>query len=195
VSRDPAERGQTVLDVLVAVAIALVALACVSAYVVSRTPGATAAARSALPAAVEQARTIAASSGGGATLALAPEPAKAGSRTRFDVVLYRYRPEPNSPFDRNRPERTWRLAGAFRASTGPGPVAVFISSSGTASFAAWSPGDPPLQNEPPCTAPLGLTVAGDAKLLAGAPPSPPPGPPDGVQWFSLDCSDARLVPE
>lgn len=185
-------RGQTFFDVLIALAIAIMALACVCAYMASRTPGSSAAARSALPAAIEEARTVAESSGGGATLALAQEPRKAGSRTYFDLVLYRYRPQPGSPFDRTRPERAWRVPGAFAASTGPGPLGIFISSSGTVSYQVWKPGDPPLQSEPPCTGPLGLVVAGDAALLQGAPSSPPPLG-NGLTWFALACGDARLV--
>ena len=191
----PAARGQTVLDVLVAVAIAMTALACVCAYDLARTPGSSAAARSALPGAVEEARTLAESSGAGATLALAQEPNSGAGRSTYDVVLFRYRPQPQSSFDPTRPERAWRLPGAFTASTGKGPLAIFISSAGTASFATWKPGDGRLQNEPACTAPLGLIVAGDASQLTGAAASPPPGPGNGLEWFSLDCTDARLVPQ
>jgi len=188
-------RGQALVDAMLAVGIVLAALAGVAAYVVARTPGSSAAARSALPAAVEQARTLAESSGDGATLALSQEPAGGAGQTRFDVVLYRYRPQPGSPFDATAPERAWRLAGAFSDSIGPGPLAIFISSSGTASFATWAPGDPPLQNEPACSTPLTLMVAGDPALLTGAPASPPPGPRNGFEWFSVDCSDARVVLE
>jgi hypothetical protein len=188
-------RGQTYLDALLAVGLILAALGSVAAWVFASTPGASDAARTALPAAVEEARTIAEASGGGATLALAQEPAGGAGRLRFDVVLFRYRPEPGSPFDPSAPEREWRVAGAFRASVGPGPVAIFISSSGTASFAAWAPGNPILPQEPACSAPLSLVVAGDPATVSQAPASPPPGPANGLEYFSIDCTDARLAVE
>ena len=193
--RRPGQRGQAFIDVLIALGIAIAVLAAVSAYVAADSPGSSSAARTDLPAAVEQARTLAESSGDGATLTLAQEPPGGAGRTRFDLVLYRYRPDPGSPFDATRPEHAWRLPGAFRTSAGAGPLALFISSSGTASYANWVPSDGPLAQEPACTAPLGLVVAGDPALLSAAPPSPPPGPRNGLEWFSLDCTDARIVRE
>jgi hypothetical protein len=180
-------RGQTLFDVALVVGIMLVALAALSVQRFSSAPGAAASARAVVPAALQEARTIAESSGSGATLIVRQEPAGGAGRESFDLTLYRYRPEPESRFDAKQPERTWRLPGAVHTSLGPGTTAIFISSAGTASFALWAPGDPPLQNEPACVAPLEITVAGDPGTLAAAPATPPPGPPNGLAWFTVGC--------
>ena len=180
-------RGQTLFDVALVVGIMLVALAALSVQRFSSAPGAAASARAAVPSALEEARTIAESSGAGATLIVRQEAAGGAGRESFDLTLYRYRPEPGSPFDAKQPERTWRLSGAVRTSLGPGSTAIFISSAGTASFALWAPADGTLQNEPACISPLEITVAGDPATVAAAPATPPPGPPNGIAWFTVGC--------
>ena len=193
VRRSAAGRGQTLLETSLAVGIALLALAAFAGYRLSGAQTAGIASVDGLPAIVAQARATAAGSGDGATLAFAQDPAlKVGSQ-RFEVALYRYRPRPGSAFDPARPLWRWRLSGAVRGSTGPGAFAVFISSAGTASFAAWTPEEPPLFNEPACTGPLRIVVAANPLLASEAPLDPPPGPRAGRAWFAMDCADARLV--
>jgi hypothetical protein len=186
-------RGQTLLDAVLVVAILLTALAAVLAYGLTPAPGAGRAASAGLPALVESARAIGASSGDGATLAFEQEPLHSAGRNDFDVRVYPARPHPGSSFDPQQPLRTERFAGAFRASFRAGPLAIFISSSGTASYAHWKPGDRTLEREPACTQPLQLLVGGDPAMVNDPPASPSPNGGNGLVWFSMSCDQARLV--
>ncbi len=192
-SRSRRPRGQTLLETVVAVGIAVAALAGLLAYNLERAPGAAAASTAALPALIEQARTLAAGSGNGATVTFEQEPASGPARAAFQVRIYPTRPTPGSKFDPKNPAKTERFQGAFQPSTGPGPISIFISSAGTASYAPWLPGQPTLQTEPPCTHPLTLTIAPDPALLTNPPPTPGPNHQNGITQLTLTCQNATLT--
>jgi hypothetical protein len=193
--RQSRTRGQTLLETVIAVGIAVAALAGLLAYGLERAPGAAAASTAALPALIESARTLAAGSGQGATVSFEQEPPGGAARAAFQVRIYPSRPTPGSKFDPKRPARTERFQGAFQASTGPGAVSVFIATAGTVSYATWLPGQPNLQTEPQCTQPLTLTIAPDPTLLTTPPPTPSPHHENGLTWLTLTCQNATLTPE
>ena len=181
------------LEIMLVVAIVLVALGAFYSQTLGSGSGVAPAAIDALPALVENARTVAAGSGDGATVTFVQFPSTGAGRESFEVALFADRPNPGSSFA-PVPLRSERFSGAFRASLGAGPFALFISSSGTASFANWTVGSPPLQTEPACTAPLYILVAGNATAAQNAPLLPQAGPRNGIARFELDCGEARLQP-
>jgi len=164
-------RGQSLAEMTVVLAILLAALAGACSLSQSRAPAV--AASSALPAILGEARALAATSGDGATVVLAPEGPGPGLAS-FRVTLFGGRPRPGGTFDPAAPARSDRFAGRLVSSVADaGAVAIFISSAGSASYAAWSPDRTPLADEPACAAPLAISAAGAR--------------------FSLACSDAQLV--
>ncbi len=187
-------RGQSLVETVLVVAIVLVALGAFVARSLGAGAGSAPAAVDALPAFVESARAVAATTGDGATVTMTQLPLTGSGRASFMVALYRYRPNPGSQFDGSAPLTTERFSGGFRASLGPGPLALFIASAGTVSFAQWTPGSGTLALEPACAAPLELVVAGDDLTAQNAPASPPPNAArNGIAWFTMDCLEARLV--
>ena len=171
-----AERGSSLVEMLVVLSLMLALLA--GTYVLSSAPASVASSALALPRLFDEACILAATSGDGATIVLTPS---AGPAARgFDVSLYRYRPRSNGLYSAGgiTLEKSEHLAGALSTSaTGSAPVAIFLSTSGTTSYAAWSPIAGPISQEPACTAPLDLTIA------AG----------NAVAHFQLACDEARLA--
>jgi hypothetical protein len=170
------ERGSSLVEILVVLSLMLALLA--GTYALSNAPASVASSALALPRLFDEARVLAATSGDGATIVLTPS---AGPAVRgFDVALYRYRPRSNGAYSAGgiTLEKTEHLAGALSTSaTGSAPVAIFLSTSGTASYAAWSPIVGSISQEPACTAPLNLMItAGNA-----------------VARFQLACDEARLA--
>jgi hypothetical protein len=164
-------RGQTLVEIAVVLAIVLTAVA--GAYSLSRSPAPAIAAGVTLPAILGEARSLAATSGDGATVILAPD-GPAGAASAFRVTLFGGRPRPDGLFNAASPARSERFAGSLSSSTaGAGAVAIFISTAGSVSYAAWSPDRGTLAGEPPCGAPLSFAAAGAR--------------------FSLGCADAQLV--
>ncbi len=151
-------------------------------------PASLAAASAALPATVARARALAESSGDGATLTFAP------SASGFVATLYPHRPVAGSSFSVATIEQT----EAFRvylasSSAGTSPFAVFLSSSGSTSWAAWTPTDGSLAAEPACDAPLELVMGPSAQAVALAPLAKPSPVPAALAWFTLTCQDATLL--
>jgi len=166
-------RAQSLIEVTIALALLLAGVAGVWSLSQSRAPAI--AAGNALPAMLGQARALAATSGDGATVVLAPEGPGPGLAS-FRVTLFAGRPRPGGSFQAAFPVRSERFAGRLLSSAADaGAVAIFISTAGAASYAAWSPDRAPLATEPACTVPLVVSLA-------------------GVR-FGLACSDAQLVPQ
>jgi hypothetical protein len=161
-----AARGQSLPEVLIALGVMLAALAGVAS--ISQSPARGIAATSALPAIIGEARALAATSGDGATVILAPEDGGAAPGF-FRITLFSGRPRPGGSFDPASPLRSERFAGRlWTSAAGAGAVAIFISSAGGASYAAWSPAQALLPSEPTCAEPLSFTAAGSRFRLACA---------------------------
>ena len=148
-------------------------------YTLSRAPAAVASSSLALPRLIDEARALAATTGDGATLVLTPR--SPSPSAGFDVALYRNRPDGSgtsaSPAGITL-ERTEHLAGSFTSSlAGSQPIALFIATSGTVSYAVWTPAAGALNQEPPCPGPLTLT------LMAGP----------TTAAFQLPCDSAHLL--
>ncbi|MBC5811082.1 MAG: hypothetical protein GIW95_09590 [Candidatus Eremiobacteraeota bacterium] len=141
--------------------------------VVTLHPASTAvpAARAVLTAMVETARSLAASSGDGATLLI-----EEGEPGTTRLRLFPGRPRTGGSFDATVPPyRSATVAGPISSALGPLPLAIFIGTAGTWSAAVWSPRDGTLDAEPACTD-LILAIGGSRR----------PG-------FALHCGEARIV--
>ena len=161
---------------LIVLALMLALLA--GSYALSSASASVASATLALPRLFDEARLLATTSGDGATIVLTPSAAPAARG--FDVALYRYRPRSNGAPGAGgiALEKSEHLAGALSTSaTGGAPVAIFLSTSGTVSYSAWTPASGPVPQEPACTVPLSLTIAAGSALAR----------------FQLTCDDARLT--
>ncbi len=175
------------LEVLAAIAtLSLVVVALGSASLVQR-PGAVAASTSALPALVARARALAESTGDGATLELAPD------ASGFTATLYPHRPIPASDFNAATIAQVDRFSAFLASPAGGSALAIFIASSGGASWAGWTPASGALAREPDCSGSLQLVVGSSAWAVASAPLAKPSPAPAGLQWFTLSCQDATLV--
>ena len=187
-SKRAAERGFTLPDLLLATALLASLALALGASSLSSRPGAVAATAAALPALVARARSLAETSGDGATLAFAP------NATGFRATLYPHRPLAGSAFSPYDFERIEGFAASYGSSAaGAGAFAIFISPAGTASWSTWTPSSGTLGAEPPCDAPLGIVLGPSAGAADAAPPFAPPAPQPPFRWFTLACDDATLV--
>lgn len=135
------------IETIVCVAIVVILTAALGAYALGRKAYALRAAVQSFAAFVDDARSVAQTSGTGATIAIAGD-ANGG----FIAKLYPYRPLEDADTSLN-PVRT------LRGNVGLTPLAVFISSSGTASAASWTPQNGTLPTEPACESAIGLTFS------------------------------------
>jgi hypothetical protein len=171
------ERGSSLVEMLVVVAVTAALLG--GTYALSRKSAAVASSALALPRLIDEARALAAASGDGATVVFTPIALPSGASAGFDVALYRNRPDAASSGSPAEPvlERTEHLAGTLATSFAGGqPFAIFISTAGTVSYAAWTPAAGQLGQEPLCTAPLTLILTAGPTTAA----------------FQLPCDSARL---
>lgn len=141
------QKGSTLIETIFCVAIIVVMLAALGAYSLGRNAYAVHAAAGTFAALVADARAVAQTSGSGATIAIARD-ANGG----FIATLYPYRPLPGADLTAP-PVRT------LGANVALAPLAIFISSSGTASAAAWTPESGTLSAEPACTDAISLTFS------------------------------------
>jgi prepilin-type N-terminal cleavage/methylation domain-containing protein len=174
---NPRSRGFTLAETLIVVAVGLVLIGGIATL--SNAPGASASTALALPRLIDEARVLAAVSGDGATVVLRPG---FGAEARsFEMAIFRYRPRAGGSFDPAHPDRSERLPGILSSSLGgSASLAIFISTAGTVSYAAWPASNATLPSEPACTAPLEIMVS------AGSNVTP--------LRFQLACTDARLTP-
>jgi prepilin-type N-terminal cleavage/methylation domain-containing protein len=170
-------RGFTLVETLVVVALGLVLIGGIATL--SNAPAASASSALALPRLIDEARVLAALSGDGATVVLRPG---LGAEARsFEVAIFRYRPRAGGSLDPAHPDRSERLPGILSSSLGgAAPLAIFISTAGTVSYAAWPASSATFPIEPACLAPLEIVIA------TGFAATP--------LRFALACTDARLVP-
>ena len=94
---------------------------------------------------LDEGRAVAQTSGSGATIAIVSD----GS-SGFSATLYPFRPLPGA-------DTSASALRAISAGVGLTPTAIFLSSSGTASAAAWTPGSSTPATEPPCNKTIALT--------------------------------------
>jgi hypothetical protein len=181
------ERGSTLLDVVLASALIGIAVLACGALSLGTRPGSLDAASVAVPSLVARARALAETTGDGATLAFTP------SSAGFTATLYPHRPIPESAFDAATIEQSESFRVYFGSSaSGPKAFAIFLSSSGSASWTAWSPASGLLAVEPACLPPLELVLGPSAAGVAAAPVAKPSPAPAALAWFTLSCEDATL---
>ena len=145
------ERGFSILEMTAAIG-ALALLVVVSLVVVgSRTPYGVSSAETALAGAIDETRSLASTSGDGATLAIA---ATANGATG---AIYAGRPDGTTTL--TTPVRTVAFAVPVHApGIDPDHFALFVASGGTVSAAAWAAGQGAIATEPSCSAPIAIVV-------------------------------------
>lgn len=141
------EAAMTLIETLVVVAIVTLVLGALGAFFLGRKPYALRASFETVAALVSDARALAQTSGKGATVVLDSD-----GTGGFRAALYPYRPIAGA--DLGAP--ALRTAGGG-VKLAPLPLAIFISSSATASSSAWTPSSGTLENEPACNDAFALT--------------------------------------
>jgi hypothetical protein len=144
-------------ETVVCIAIIVMLIGALGSYALGKKSYAIRAAVQSFSAFVDDARALAQTSGNGATIAIASD-----GNGGFTASLYPYRPIPGASLD-VQPVRTLRTNVTLT------PLAIFISSSGTASAASWTPNSGALATEPACETPISLTfgdgVANEAHII------------------------------
>jgi prepilin-type N-terminal cleavage/methylation domain-containing protein len=149
------ERGFTLLEIVVAVAVAAMLLAA-GLWAMAEHPASLAAATGGLDGALAAARSIAASSGNGATLVFAPRSASSG----FSLRVYRGRPNAAGAVAATTFGQVISDVAIRERTLGAVPFALFLDSAGNASgsaqYPSFDPGGSPIfstiSREPPCPA-------------------------------------------
>src|SRR5579872_6761581 len=126
------------IETIVCVAIVVTLTAAVGSYALGRKAYAIRAAVQSFAAFLDDARAVAQTSGMGATIAIAGD-----TNGGFTARLYPYRPLEGADLS-GAPVRTLKGNVALT------PLAIFISSSGTASATSWTPQNGTLASEPSC---------------------------------------------
>ncbi|MHB8141756.1 MAG: prepilin-type N-terminal cleavage/methylation domain-containing protein [Vulcanimicrobiaceae bacterium] len=174
------ERGFTLVELMVAVAIAMLFAVGIVAYSLARRPAALRTAVDRYDALMVQARSLAAASGNGATLVFLPRSNAAGTRVPgFTLRLYRGRPNATGALAPAVAAQVISDADIREARLGTPPFAVFLASDGSASaLGAYPPsagGFPTIANQPPCpgaqvTLEFRVPQAADTRLLSCSAP-------------------------
>ena len=140
----------SLVEMLAAAAISGLLIASLAGYSFAQHPYALRAAVQNVSAVLADGRSIAQTSGNGATIVVST------NGTGYWAALYPFRPTQNADVT-VPPVR--KIAGNVSLT----PIAIFISSSGTVSSStSWSPASGTLPAEPPCTAPIALTFTAGA---------------------------------
>jgi prepilin-type N-terminal cleavage/methylation domain-containing protein len=193
------ERGFTLIETVIAVAIAAILLAAGGVWMLSMHPGALRGAVSDFDANLAAARAIAASSGNGATIAFTP---RANHVPGFVMTVYGGRPRGAGMLQATNVMQAVSDATVAEATLGVPPFAIFLSSAGYPSGKAQYPvldasgnaGFPAIAQQPACPASGGFTLtftspggnASETRTLqcnstaygpAVPNPSPQPNPP------------------
>lgn len=134
-------------ETVVCIAIIVMLIGALGSYALGKKSYALRAAVQSFSGFLDDARQVAQTSGSGATIAIAGD-----GNGGFIASLYPYRPLPGADLAA-RPERRSSAGVTLTA------LAIFISSSGTASSAAWTPDSGTLASEPPCETPISLTFS------------------------------------
>lgn len=135
----------TLIETVLVSALSAVLLAAFAAYDLARKPYAVSAAVQSIGSLLDDARSVAQTSGNGATLLIA------SSGDTFTASLYPYRPLTGA-------DLTVPAVRTLRGNVSITPSAIFIDSSGTTSWdLGWTPLSGTLDAEPACTSPAELT--------------------------------------
>lgn len=154
----------TLVETIAVCTLSVLLIAALAAYDLARKPYAIPAAVGVVGSMLDDARSVAQTSGGGATLLIT------SAGTSFEASIYPYRPLAGADLS----------APAVRTVSGTAnvtPAAIFIDTSGTTSSnATWTPASGTLETEPICTSALQLTF----------------GDGFGSETHSVPCSRAQL---
>jgi prepilin-type N-terminal cleavage/methylation domain-containing protein len=162
------QRGFTLLETMIAVAIVAMIVVAGGAFAQGFRPYATSSAVTRMAALLVTARSVAASSGNGATLTLVTS----GDETT--VTLYAGRPD-GGAF--GTVVTTDTLEATVTSAAVPGTtLALFVDSAGSGTASAWTVAQGVLATEPACPGPLDLTF-----FTSG-----------GRTTHALSCTDMRL---
>ena len=134
----------SLIETLVATAISALLVASLAGYSLAQRPYAIRAAVQNVGALLSDARSVAETSGNGATVVIA------STTGGFSASLYPFRPTTGA----NVGTPPVRSVGGNVIVTS---TAIFVSSSGTVSSTSWSPAGGTLAAEPPCTTPIAIT--------------------------------------
>ncbi len=145
------QRGFTLLETMIAVAIVAMLVVAAGAYAQAFHPYAAASSVARMSALLVTARGVAAASGNGATLTLTP------NGTRTTVVLYAGRPD-GGTFGTVVTTDTLEATVTSAAVSGD-TLALFVDSAGTGTASAWTAAQGTLSAEPPCPGALDLTFS------------------------------------
>jgi len=168
-----AQRGSTLIEIVVVVAITAMLVGAATFLALGTRPYALRGAIGAFTALVDEAHDLAVTTGDGATLAVSSD-----GQGGFVAALYAHRPMPGSSIGATPVHEITAHAGIALNAGGSSPAlpfAVFVSSSGGVSAAAWQPGTV-VASEPPCNAPLQFSFSNGT----------------ATEVHSVDCADARL---
>lgn len=165
------ERAVTLIETLIVVGILVVLLGGLAAFSLGRRAYALRAAVATVHALVDETRAAAATSGNGATLAFTP-----ASGGGFTASIYPFRPLPGANLSVAPLRSTSGAVGIAAAGIATLPFAIFISSFGTSSAAAWTPNQGTLAAEPACNGTITLLFDDGSR----------------VEPHALDCGAASL---
>jgi prepilin-type N-terminal cleavage/methylation domain-containing protein len=191
------EAGFTLLEMVVAIGVALILLAAGGYWMLSMRPGALRGALDDFDSNVAAAKTLAASSGNGATLVFAPQ---TGGAPGFTLRVYSGRPNASNAVTTTNTMAAISATSVSEAHFGKPPFAIFLNSAGyptgSANYPTLDAQENPtfgvIAQQPPCpsggivltfTSPQGVTATRtlpcntDVAFAAGADPTPTPNPP------------------
>ena len=138
-------RGSTLIESMLCVAIVVMLTATFATYWLGKKTYAIRAAVASFAAFVADARSVAQTSGSGATIVISGD-----NKGGFIAQLYPFRPLSGIDLSASS-------VRTLTANVNLTPTAVFISSSGTASAALWTPKNGTLATEPSCANAISLT--------------------------------------
>jgi hypothetical protein len=164
VDRYGVTRGQSIVEVLVAVTIVLLILGIGAGATLSSHPGGNGIAARDISAILAEARALAATTGDGATIVIGPNQCsvaqpQAPQRATSTVCLFAHRPISGGLSA--APIRSIALVSDVEIpSLGSPPYGIFISSSGFVAASEWSPSQGAISQEPVCSTTLTIVFDG-----------------------------------
>ena len=174
------ERGQTLIELLIGVAITVTLAAVGAFFVLGSHQYAHAKTVMVLTSLIDQAHAQGSTSGNGSTVTMKPD-----GGGGILVTVYDGRPIPGSVIpgsngSANTVDLPFKYVHLTNGSnvmrSEDGPISIFVSSSGAATASVWSPSDGALSSEPLCVDPMTLVIQDD----------------DPKTTRTISCGNARL---